>query len=205
MTKQAKQFKPTKQNAKLVADILKLADIAACAEINADDKNSDFIVKLHDGCKALEKHARKFVLNSVLEQVETTKAKWVKALINKLLSQEGELETFLKSNPNKTAAEFIKGQKLGIKRNAEKFQPRKREPKPDTKIKVKLQPVHEIEIVREEIRDALSSLDYLDQEKTSKALQTFIETLTKLHYADSAENVLGKSAETPTATLHKAS
>ena len=65
--------------------------------------------------------------------------------------------------------------------------------------------MHEIEIVREEIRDALSSLDYLDQEKTSKALQTFIETLTKLHYADSAENVLGKSAETPTATLHKAS
>ena len=201
MTKQAKQFKPTKQNTKLVADILKLAEIAECAESNADDKNTDFIVKLHDGCKALEKHARKFVLSSVLEQIETTKAKWIKALINKLLNQEGELETFLKSNPNKTSADFIKGQKLGIKRNAEKFQPRKREPKPEDKIKVKLQPVPEIELVREDIREALSSLTYLDQEKTSKALQTFIETLTKLHYSETGERML-KDKATP--TLHKA-
>ena len=203
-TKKAKAYVPTAEIKAGIASVLKLNTQAVAAEKKATTANTKFIIEFYKLLKSIDGMARKYALNFVLGKLDVSKAKWIKALINKLLKDDGELQKFLVDNPSKTAEDFIKGNQLGEKERAEKFQTRKRQPAAGKdKKKITVAKVPEIEAVKKEIQESLNALDYLDPVKVTNAFNLFITTLTKLHHADSGKAMLGKLEDFPTAEIQK--
>ena len=127
-TKKTKAYVPTAEIKAGIASVLKLNTQAAAAEKKATTANTKFIVEFYKLLKSIDGAARKYALNFVLGKLDASKAKWIKALINKLLKDDGELQKFLVDNPSKTADDFIKGNQLGekeraIRRNCRVFSP----------------------------------------------------------------------------------
>lgn len=208
MTKQTKKVKayvPTAEIKAGIASVLKLNTQAVAAEKKATTANTKFIIEFYKLLKSIEGAARKYALNFVLGKLDVSKAKWIKALINKLLKDDGELQKFLVDNPSKTADDFIKGNQLGEKERAEKFQTRKRQPAAGKdKKKIIVAKVPEIEDFGKDVRKSLHScLDWIDPDKAENALQVFLTTLSKLHHADSGKAMLGKLEDFPTAEIQK--
>lgn len=202
-TKKAKAYVPTAEIKAGIASVLKLNTQAVAAEKKATTANTKFIIEFYKLLKSIDGPARKYALNFVLGKLDTSKSKWIKALINKLLKDDGELQKFLVDNPSKTVDDFIKGNQLGEKERAEKFQTRKRQPAPGKDKKITVAKVPEIEAVGKEIQESLEALDYLDKDKVTNAFNEFLTKLTKLHHADSGKAMLGKLEDFPTATINK--
>lgn len=199
-TKQA--YKPTPEIKSAIANIIKLSKAAAKAENVATQKNTAFIVAFWEALQGIDEKARKYVINSVLATLNPSMTKWVKALINKLLKDDGSMQKWLKGNPNKSAKDFITDNKLGEKENAQKFQTRRRgaghqTPKdgatPPTKPAIQLEPVKEIEEVREELLVVVSeALGYIPEPEQIKAISECIRILTAAHYATEAMETIIK-------------
>tara|TARA_R110002020_G_scaffold55453_1_gene153812 strand:- start:1414 stop:2061 length:648 start_codon:yes stop_codon:yes gene_type:complete len=203
MTKTTKQaYKPTPEIKTAIANIIKLGKAAAKAELVATQKNTAFIVTFWEALQGIDEKARKYVINSVLATLQPSTAKWVKALINKLLKDDGQLQKWLKGNPNKSASDFITDNKLGEKGNAQKFQTRRRgaghqAPKngatSPTKPAIELEPVDEIVEVGEELSNMIfEKLGYIADAKRAEAVAEFIRILTVAHYATEAMETLPK-------------
>jgi hypothetical protein len=204
MTKTIKDaFKPTPEIKSAIDKIIKLNIAAMKAETNATVKNTAFIAAFCETLLGIDKTAQKYVVNSVLATLQPSKAKWVKALVNKLLKDDGPMQKWLTDNPNKSASDFIKDNKLGEKETAQQFETRNRDPKtPEPKTpEIKLAKVPEIEAIGEELADIVaSSLAHLDPEKVAKAITEFVKTLTAYHYTTEVMETIIK----PKVTLIKA-
>ena len=203
-TKKTKAYVPTAEIKAGIASVLKLNTQAAAAEKKATTANTKFIIEFYKLLKSIDGAARKYALNFVLGKLDASKAKWIKALINKLLKDDGELQKFLVDNPSKTADDFIKGNQVGERERAEKFQTRKRQPAAGKdKKKITVAKVPEIEAIGVDVRKSVQVLDYLDPNHVEKAVVVFLTTLSKLHHADSGKAMLGKLEDFPTATINK--
>tara|TARA_R110000765_G_scaffold351703_2_gene441689 strand:- start:131 stop:757 length:627 start_codon:yes stop_codon:yes gene_type:complete len=204
MTKTIKDaYTPTVEVKSAIDQIIKLNIAATKAETNATVKNTAFIAKLVQIMLGIDEEARKYVLNSVLATLQPSKAKWVKALVNKLLKDDGPMQKWLTDNPNKTATDFIKDNKLGEKETAQQFETRNRDPKtPEPKqSEVKLAKVPEIEAIGEEMATMLSAdLPYIDKAERDKAVNECIKILTAAYYVTEAMETIIK----PKVTLIKA-
>lgn len=204
MTKSTKQaYTPTVEVKSAIDQIIKLNIAATKAETNATVKNTAFIAKFCETLLGIDKTAQKYVVNSVLATLQPSKAKWVKALVNKLLKDDGPMQKWLTDNPNKSATDFITDNKLGEKETAQQFETRKREPKtPEPKqSEVKLAKVPEIEAVGVELSDMLSaSLDFIDIVARDKAVNECKKILTAAYYVTEAMETIIK----PKVTLIKA-
>ena len=204
MTKSTKQaYTPTVEVKSAIDQIIKLNIAATKAETNATVKNTAFIAKLVQIMLGIDEEARKYVLNSVLATLQPSKAKWVKALVNKLLKDDGPMQKWLTDNPNKSATDFIKDNKLGEKETAQQFETRNRDPKtPEPKTpEIKLAKVPEIEAIGEEMATMLSAdLPYIDKAERDKAVNECIKILTAAYYVTEAMETIIK----PKVTLIKA-
>ena len=189
--KTKKEYKPSAKIKASIKSILEFNTKAMKAENLATERNTDFIVKFYDVLKSVKGAERKYILNTVLDSLDKSKAKWIKALINKLLKDDGELNQWLIDNPNKKANDFIRNRKLGEKEKAQQFQTRKRNANPKKSKKLDLSPVPEVEAVRTEVINLVANkLDYLDQEKLKPFIDKLFEAATLEHHQDSANTVL---------------
>lgn len=206
MTKTTKQaYKPTPEIKTAIANIIKLGKAATKAESVATQKNTAFIVAFLEALRGIDEKARKYVINSVLATLQPSTAKWVKALINKLLKDDGLMQKWLTDNPNKSANDFITDNKLGEKEKAQKFQTRRRgaghqTPKngatPPTKSAIQLEPVDEIVAVITKVAGILrTDLGYLNPDVVSNMLASLSEALTVEHYTVEAMEVLPKGSK----------
>ena len=204
MTKTIKDaYTPTVEVKSAIANIIKLNIAATKAETNATVKNTAFIAAFCETLMGIDKTAQKYVVNSVLATLQPSKAKWVKALVNKLLKDDGQMQKWLTDNPNKSATDFIKDNKLGEKETAQQFETRNRDPKtPEPKQpEIKLAKVPEIEAIGEELSDMLSAaLDFIDIVERDKAVNECIKILTAAYYVTEAMETIIK----PKVTLIKA-
>ena len=94
--KTKKEYKPSAKIKASIKSILEFNTKAMKAENLATERNTDFIVKFYDVLKSVKGAERKYILNTVLDSLDKSKAKWIKALINKLLKDDGELNQWFK-------------------------------------------------------------------------------------------------------------
>ena len=204
MTKSTKEaYTPTVEIKSAIANIIKLNIVATKAETSATVKNTAFIAAFCETLQGIDKTAQKYVVNSVLATLNPSKAKWVKALVNKLQKDDGPMQKWLTENPNKSASDFITDNKLGEKENAQQFETRNRDPKtPEPKqSEVKLAKVAEIEAVGEEMATMLATeLDFIDIVAREKAVNECKKILTAAYYVTEAMETIIK----PKVTLIKA-
>ena len=185
--------KTLKEHGKTVSTIKVLVDDVTKAEISVTKGHENLLIGVYDALQPLDANARKWVSNEVYALLSEAHAKRLKQLVNKLFKEGGLCDEYLKANANKTAADFIKENNLGSQKEAQAFQTRNRQAS-TPQIAVTLKPVPAIEKAKEEVKTNMAEeFDYLDQDKVGSVFDKAFEAITKLYYADSAENMLSEA------------